>query len=92
VADFVLDNPQVFDDLYAGLYAEDDVVRGRTADALDKVTRSRPDLLETHLAELFNLTQAETVMMVKMHLAMIFGHLAVFEEHVDDLIQPVYHR
>ena len=91
VSEFVLNNPQVFDDLYAGLYVEDDVVRGRTADALEKVTRSRPDLLETHLAELINLTQAETVMMVKMHLAMIFGHLAGFKEHVDDLVSVLFY-
>jgi len=91
VSEFVLNNPQVFDDLYAGLCVDDDVVRGRTADALEKVTRSRPDLLEAHLSELINLTRTETVMMVKMHLAMIFGHLAVFEEHVDDLVSVLFY-
>jgi len=91
VSEFVLNNPQVFDDLYAGLCVEDDVVHGRTADALEKVTRSRPDLLEAHLAELINITQAEMVVMVKMHLAMIFGHLAVFEEHVDDLVSVLFY-
>lgn len=45
-AQFVLDNPQVFENLFSGLPEPDDVVRGRTADALEKVSRGRPDLLK----------------------------------------------
>jgi hypothetical protein len=48
-AQFVLENPQIIDDLMVGLNEPDDVIRGRTADALEKVARERPDLLIDHL-------------------------------------------
>jgi hypothetical protein len=43
-AALVIENPQVIEDLFAGLRASDDIVRGRTADALEKVARVKPDL------------------------------------------------
>jgi HEAT repeat protein len=87
VADFVLANPDAFEDLFAGLFERDDVVRGRTADALEKVTRSRPDLIRVHLPEMSSLAQEEQVPVVKMHLAMIFGHLAVYPGLVEQLME-----
>lgn len=89
-AEVVLKNPQLFDDLYAGLSERDDVIRGRAADALEKVSRERPDLVVKHLGELVDLARTDQVVMVKMHLAMIFGHLAVFTEHVDVLHSALF--
>jgi len=42
----VSQNSALFGDLFAGLLAEDPVVRVRAADAVEKVTRERPDLLQ----------------------------------------------
>jgi len=81
----VLQNPGLFDDLYAGLSESDAVIRGRTADALEKISRQRPDLIATHLPEIVDLSRSDQVPMVKMHLAMIFGHLALYEDLIDIL-------
>ena len=89
-AKFVLENPQIFDDLIIGLNESDDVIRGRTADALEKVARERPDLLIGHLQQMMDLARTEEVPVVKMHLAMIFGHLAVYEDSVGQLISVLY--
>ncbi len=89
VAEFILDNPAAFEDLFVGLSEADDVVRGRAADAIEKVSRSRPDLLTDHLPEITNLSRDEKVPLVKMHLAMIFGHLAVFPELTEQLMPPL---
>ena len=86
VAGFILENPAACEDLYAGLSEKDDIVRGRTADAIEKISRSRPDLLRDHLLEMIGLAQVEKVPLVKMHLAMIFGHLAVYPELVEQLM------
>jgi HEAT repeat protein len=88
-AQFVLVNPHVFEDLFAGLSEEDDVIRGRTADALEKIARERPDLLIDHLQDMVDLAENEPVPMVKMHLAMIFGHLAVYEDALEQLISAL---
>ncbi len=86
VADIVLNNPQLFGDLFEGLSAGDDVIRGRTADALEKVSRERPDLLVDRLHLLMQVSKFDTVPMVKMHIAMIFGNLAVYKEKINQLI------
>ncbi|UCF59669.1 MAG: hypothetical protein JSV37_07820 [Anaerolineaceae bacterium] len=85
-ADLVLKNPELFDDLFEGLSVSDDVVRGRTADALEKIARARPDLLIDRLPKLLQVAEGDHVAMVKMHLAMIFGHLAMYEERLLELV------
>ncbi|HEY42975.1 MAG TPA: hypothetical protein G4O11_03225 [Anaerolineae bacterium] len=90
-AEFVLKNPLMFEELFEGLYVTDDVVRGRTADALEKIARTEPKLLNNCLAELIKIAKEDPVPMVKMHLAMIFGHLAIYEEKVSDLTSTLLH-
>ena len=89
VADFVFKNPELFDELFEGLSVSDDVVRGRTADALEKVSRVRPDLIIDRLPKLLQVAEEDHVPMVKMHLAMIFGHLAMYEERLRQLISTL---
>ncbi len=89
-AQFVLDNPYIFEDLFAGLSEPDDVIRGRTADALEKVSRERPELLIEHLQKMVDLAGTDPVPMVKMHLAMIFGHLAVYPRSVEQLVSALF--
>jgi HEAT repeat protein len=77
VARTVLQRPRLFQQLYDGLHESSDVVRGRSAHALELVARSRPDLLLPHLPELLHLAERDHVAMVRWHIAMILGHLAV---------------
>ena len=86
----VLQSPGLFEDLYAGLSESDNVIRGRTADALEKISRQRPDLIAAHLPEVIDLSKSDQVPMVKMHLAMIFGHLALNEELIDMLQSALF--
>jgi HEAT repeat protein len=86
VAEFVLENPHTFEDLFAGLSEEDDVVRGRAADAIEKISRRRPDLPKQRIPELIRMAGDEPVAMVKMHLAMLFGHMVVYPECTDQLM------
>lgn len=84
-AEFVLQNPDLLDELFAGLRESDDVIRGRTADALEKVARARPDLLVDRLGELIAVVESDKLPMVRWHVAMILGHLACYEEVVDQV-------
>ena len=86
VAEFVLKNPAVVGDLLEGLRERDDVVRGRTADALEKIARHEPEWLHPHLPLLIEMAQEDRVAMVKMHLAMIFGHLVNYGEQAEEMI------
>lgn len=81
-AQAVLDHPELFEDLVEGLQCADDVVRGRTADALEKVSRERPDLTVEQFDLIIATLEKDRVMMVQMHLAMILGHLANHSETI----------
>ena len=90
-AEFILENPQLLDELFEGLYSENPVIRGRTADALEKVARKEPDLFIQRVPELTALVKKETVPMVKMHLAMLFGHLVPCEQRIDEITEVLLH-
>jgi hypothetical protein len=90
VADVVLKNPALFDEVMMGLDETNDVIRGRTADALEKIARVKPDLLVEHLPKLLQVAEEDTIPMVKMHLAMIMGYLAIYQEHVESLTECLF--
>jgi HEAT repeat protein len=85
VADFVLQNPELFDELYDGLHEPDDVIRGRAADALEKVGRTRPDLFVDRESDLIDVSRQDEVPMVRWHVAMLLGHMACCEEDADEI-------
>ena len=91
VRDLVLHDPQLICDLYEGLSVPDDVIRGRTADALEKISRSRPDLLIDDLYELTQIVMNDSVAMVRWHIAMIFGHLSLYEEKINEITNVLLH-
>ncbi len=80
VAAIVLQNSGLIPDLLEGLAHREDVVRGRAADALEKITRVRPDYLIEHLAIILEVAGNDPVPMVRWHLAMVLGHLAMYSE------------
>jgi HEAT repeat protein len=86
-AEFILENPQLVDELFDGLSSEDPLIRGRTADALEKVARKEPGLFINRVPELISVVKAETVPMVKMHLAMLFGHLVPLDQRIDEITE-----
>jgi len=83
VVSIVLENPQIFDDLYDGLSHSDKVVRGRAADALEKIARTKPDLFIDRLTEIIYIAQTDEHSVVRFHLAMLLGHLAGYEDQID---------
>lgn len=89
VAKLVLANPPLIQELLPGLNDPDDVVRGRSADALEKVARSRPDLLIESLPKLTHLAEHDPLPFVKMHVAMALGHLAMYEEMLPKIYEAL---
>ena len=54
-AQAVLQNEALVADLAEGLSHEDAVVRGRTLDALEKIARTRPELVHPYLSQVIAL-------------------------------------
>jgi HEAT repeat protein len=85
VATFVLQNPIAITDLFEGLKSSDNVIRGRTADALEKIARSNPDLLRSYMPELVRIAMEDSVAMVRWHIAMLMGHMTVYDEEIGQI-------
>jgi hypothetical protein len=84
-------NLELLPELVEGLHAPDPVVRGHTADALEKLARSYPKVMLPFLPELIRAAREDPVAMVQWHLAMVFGHLSMYPEHVPDLAENLFY-
>ncbi len=91
VAQLVLKNENLYSELLEGIWVDDDLVRGRAADALEKIARSRPDLLIEDLPVLMQVGQEDGVPMVRWHIAMLLGYLAIYEEHIGQSTATLLH-
>lgn len=89
VADEVIANPALLGKLIEGLYENDEVIRARTAHALERVSRTSPKMVEGIMPKLVLMAGNDPVPMVKWHLAMIFGNLALTEEEAKGVMPPL---
>ncbi|NIM92622.1 MAG: hypothetical protein GTO18_02765 [Anaerolineales bacterium] len=74
----------LMDDLIQCLEDDSDVVRGHTADALEKLTRANPAEMKSHLQTFIRSAQEDPVAMVRWHMAMILGHLSMYRDWVGE--------
>ena len=86
IVDIVLESPIYIADLLACLQSENPVVRGHAADVIEKIGREKPEIYLPHIHRLIKSAEEDPVDMVQWHLAMLFGHLALFEDYLDPLL------
>ncbi len=86
VVAMVLNEPELFDDLFSGLVSDDPVIRMRCADAAEKVTTVHPEYLVPHKESLLkffaNVAQAE----VRWHVAPMLARLPLSEPEQAEVI------
>ncbi len=73
----VLAQPEEFGALMECIWDDDPVVRMRAADAAEKVSAARPDLLMPYQGELLGLMEVEGQQEVRWHLALMVPRLAL---------------
>jgi hypothetical protein len=81
VADEVLINPRLINFLMEGLKVQDNVVRARTAHALEKISRIHADWFSAHLTLLTMLAEDDPIPMVRWHLVMLLTNLTTDQNH-----------
>jgi hypothetical protein len=91
VANIILDNDILIGELWEGFNSTDKLIRGRSADALEKISRTKPELVIPQLKNLFSLAKMDNPMMVKMHLAMIFGHVLACDVEEEEIKNILYY-
>jgi hypothetical protein len=77
VVAMVSGDPELFPALIAGLWSEDRLVRMRAADAIEKVTRTRPELLQPYKRELLGLLAETCEQELRWHLAVMVPRLSL---------------
>jgi hypothetical protein len=77
VGSLVSEQPERFAELLGCLWDEDPIVRMRAADAAEKVTVRRPELLKPHKRELLGLLAEAEQMELRWHLAVMVPRLAL---------------
>ncbi|WP_214842245.1 hypothetical protein [Exiguobacterium sp. s150] len=86
VVEFVGDDPGRFSELMTGLTDAHPVVRMRSADAVEKVTRHHPKLLQAHQASLFEQLHRATQHEVRWHLAQLMPRMRWTEEEAAEIV------
>ena len=71
----VLDNPTLFDVLFEGMLSDDPVLRMRCADAIEKITAKRPELLQPYKEKLIQVVARINQQEVRWHVAQMFSRL-----------------
>lgn len=90
VAEDVIENPELFDLLFDGLYEKDDLIRGRTAHALEKVSRVHPELFKQYIDELIKSAKNDHLPFVLWHLAMLFVNLD-YSQKKEEVISTLFY-
>jgi hypothetical protein len=75
VAAIVLGKPELFPELITSLWSKNPVIRMRTADAVEKVTRTKPELLTPYKKELLELMAEAKDAELRWHLAAMVPQL-----------------
>ena len=75
VAAIVSKDPKLFPELIAGLWSTDPLIRMRAADATEKVTRTRRELLQPYKGELLGLMVETEQQELRWHLAAMIPRL-----------------
>jgi HEAT repeat protein len=77
IAKLLSSDPQRFAELFKCLWDEDPIVRMRAADAAEKVTFTRPELLNPHKREMLGLLAEAKQIELRWHLALMVPRLAL---------------
>ena len=82
----VLDNPALFEDLMAGLFESEAVVRMRSADVMEKVTQVSPNLAEPWKHALLEVAAASRDKEVRWHFTQMLPRLGLTRLETDQAV------
>lgn len=90
VVDSVLGSASLFEELIKGLFTADPVLRMRSADAVEKITLVRPELLAPHKKILIGLAGDTDQQEVRWHMAQILPRLTLKPGDRKNIVEILY--
>ena len=82
----VLENPQLFRDVFEGLTSDDPIVRMRSADVIEKIGKQHPEYLQPFKSQLINEISRIDQKEVQWHVAQMFSYLTIDQRERDSII------
>jgi hypothetical protein len=89
VVQIILQQPEKFDDLFQGFYELDPIIKMRTADAIEKITAEKPDLLIPYKQRIIDLVDKINQIEVQWHFAQIIPRLPLSEIEIYKAYQMI---
>ncbi|UCD78663.1 MAG: hypothetical protein JSW26_25200 [Desulfobacterales bacterium] len=90
VVEDVLEDASLFEPLLGGLFVDDPVVRMRAADAVEKITADRWELLQPHKSRLIRVAGQTDQQEVRWHVAQILPRLQLDPEEKKRAVNILY--
>lgn len=87
VAQEIENNFALFGPVFGGLYDSDPVVRMRSADAIEKVTKGKPELLSGYSSQIISILSSVEQQEVCWHMAQVAPRLEYTAEEEDQIIE-----
>ncbi|MBL7217550.1 MAG: hypothetical protein ISS62_07660 [Desulfobacteraceae bacterium] len=88
VAD-IEEDPTLIEKVFPGLYDPDPVIKARSADVIEKVTRNRPELLLKHKKEIISILKNDEQQEVCWHIAQMIPRLRYTSQEETDIIDAL---
>jgi hypothetical protein len=86
----ILEDPALFAEVFAGLIHHDPRIRMRAADALEKVSSKKPELLQPFKAQLMTQVSANPQQEVQWHVAQMFAYLDLNDDEQREVVAILY--
>jgi hypothetical protein len=86
----ILTNPTLFGEVFEGMLNEDPIIRMRSADVLEKVSRERPEYLQPYKSRLIGEISKIEQQEVRWHTAQMFSYLDLNQAERDKVIEILF--
>lgn len=90
VAETIVKDTTLLPLLLEGLHEPSHIVRARSAHALEKISRTCPELVTGAIGQLIESALHDDIPMVRWHMAMIFGYLSYTNDECDTIFSVLY--
>lgn len=90
ITKIVLDNPKLFKDIITGMTNSDPIVRMRSADIAEKVSKLHPEYLQPYKKQLINNLVEIPQKEVRWHLAQMFSYLSLTPMEISEVARILF--
>jgi hypothetical protein len=87
VAQEIIANPHLLNELTRGLRSENKVIRGRVCMTMEIISRQHPQLLADVLPQVIELAAIDAVPQVRWHIAEILGNVEISDDDIEKIVR-----